>query len=1012
MEFEYYTFPGGSQSLIPVFNAVAMICGDADYAGLMQLGSILGLLVTLIIAVYKVDVKDSFVYLLVVCALWFGLMVPKSDVVIIESSGHNMAPVAHRVSNIPFGLAVSSSLISKIGMWATQKTELVFTLPDDMNYSETGMLFGSRLYRQIHNSNLHNPRLQNDWATFMHQCSFFDINQYNYYSLDELLNTPDILITLGKTNKMLYTVVSKDGQSAATVAMPCNQAYQTLKTRTGQDITQSVMPKKARQMLTHLGWIDNAGPNPTDIYNTMGDATINYMFGTVSSNAQTAITQAAMSNMVKNAEIRNASAMGNTSTVEIALANAQAERQWVISQLTGFNQASSFLPVMRTTLEGILIGVFPFVMVIALLAGVMALRSVMFYFMSLFWLQLWAPIAAIMNMIMTSYSASNIYSELNGYDLQSMRSSIGVLKAAVEGEAMAGYAFWLIPMISFALVMGGRGLANGMIGLISSGQSVGNAAGSQVAAGNASVGNTSHNNSTANKSSTDAVYADPGTARASSSVGGYNWTSGQPDSLRAQVSKHDLPVSGSSTIKASDMYSQQATQSIQAGQQQEAVASAATTLANSQALGYMAQVGRDSSAGKEIASRLSADQRQAVNEVLQAANKIDDQFKIGQQSQTASSVALSLGLRGDAGANAKVVRANLGASLGSEGSAKNTDEYARAIVNAATALQQRGISFDQSLASAISNSDSFRQSLSQGDSLAQSTQASLSQAQTATQSAKTHFAQAEGYQEAAQQAAESNVTITVDNSAAAGNALLQDGQTLSKAYQEPANTAAIGGAAQQGLQSKQALEDSTRGTAFSPEHSLQATDRPVNEVGTANARHQAQVKSGTATAFGHVEQQANQAGLSRPGVQQQISGQASTLGQQSSQKTGEIEQTINQTGSTLESDAAHQKQSFENMHESTSVFQRMNSSIMSQSDGSDGSGYNMVKEVGLPTVQGQTFKAPDGSAPAEGFTDGQARIQQENSQPLKQLGQKLGLTSDSITYTVKPKQGDNSDPKP
>ena len=196
---------------------------------------------------------------------------------------------------------------------------------------------------------------------------------------------------------------------------------------------------------------------------------------------------------------------------------------------------------------------------------------------------------------------------------------------------------------------------------------------------------------------------------------------------------------------------------------------------------------------------------------------------------------------------------------------------------------------------------------------------------------------------------------------------------------------------------------------------MQATDRPVNEVGSANTANQAHIQSGTATAFDHVEQQAAQSGLSRPGVAQEIGKQQSTLSQQSRVKTGEVEQTIGQTGGTVEGDAANLKESFKDADKATSWAQSLNSHVIipgSKSDGSDGAAVDQVRDIGLPSVEASSFKAPDGNAPSAGFTDEQKRIEAQNleGRPLNQLSKSLGLSSDSRTYTIKSKEG-QSDPK-
>ena len=1046
--YEYYTFPGSAEVLVQVFNSVAMICGGNDYAGIMQVAALLGLMVVLVVGVFKLDLKESFAYIFVVSAIWMVMMVPKVRVTIVETSGHNMSAVAYNVDNVPFGLAVSGHFISKFGVWMTKEAEKVNSLPNDLQYSETGVLFGNRLIRQLHGTNLSDQLLQDDWTLFIDQCTFYDINFYHKYSLSDLLDSPNIMETLGNTNQSLYTAVT-DPATKSKKSMTCKNAYTSLYLTTNSNVINQVLPDSAQRGLGMLGWTqNNVGPSYATVYSSMGDSALQYMFKNASADSMDAIRQAAMINMVKNAEIRNASATNNQQRLSVALATAQAERQWIMSQQTGGAQASGFLPVMRATLEGILIGLFPFVMFISLLGGVMAFKSIMFYVMTLFWLQLWAPLASIMNLMVSSHSQNNVYSNLFGQDSATLRNSFGILQAAVEGEAMAGYAYWLIPMLSFAIVYGGKGLGNAMIGMVGSGQNVGNAAGSEVAKGNVSMGNVSYNNTSANKNSADVVYTDPAMVGARSATGSYSWNAGQEGTTRASATRNDLPVSSQATIKASDAYSQQAEASIQSAQTQSAQASASTTLGSAYTAGYVAKVGINSSAGQEMMSGLSAGEQRSMSEVVQSAQKLSDNFKVNNSSITSSAIAIGLSAQakgGNAAQTQNAVSKYLSSASGDgkfgwSGEGRNQDELTRAVMTEVNSLQQKGVTFNSSMGETMSNSQSFREGVSSGDDFATSAQSSFASAQAATRSSQDSYAQAQTFQEKASKAAESGATITLDTSHATGSAYLGGGGNLGEMYKQPGtHTEAIQASGQSALEGKKALQEATSGSDFNPPHAIQSSDMPVNTVGESHNANVAQLNKGVSASMNKIESQAQAAGVNTSGIKSSISSQKSDLSSGFEQARQTAQNNVGSATANVQTDGTNLKNQYSDAIDATSATQGLNSHAFvpgAKSDGSKGAGVDMVKDIGRPAAEQMEFNRPgEGSKP---FTEAQQNIQQENADndllnPLfgnKSKSETAGSGAQTIKGFVPPKgagyyrpsasssegqnkkEGDNTNPKP
>ena len=525
MAVEYFTFPGNGEVVQAVFNGVAMISGSTMMGGAMQAAALFGFLVALSVAVFKLDLRESFTYLFVVAFIWMGMIVPKTTVLITESAGYGYTGRQYAVGNVPIGLAYMGHFVSSFGQSITRKAEQVNHLPDDLNYSRTGMLFGARLLENIREARIPDAQLTQDWALFMNQCSFFDMNLYHFYNVQDLAHSTDILATLGRTNKVLFTNVSQVTSSGGnklqyngkSTTMTCNEAAKELQSRT-QFYSRNYLPAYvADRVFAGLG-ANASGVNRVNALVTLGNNSFQYLLDNARTDTLKNIEQSAMAEVIRQAGIINGQRNRNAAAVQQAFAQVQARNQYIAAQKTGSAMASWNLPLIRSAAEAIMIGLFPFVMILALLGGIMAFRMLGFYVMGMMWIQLWAPVASIINLIMTMNTKRLLSLEAINCAI-TPGSSDTLLMAAADAQAAAGSAMWLIPVIAGALTMGGRSLMNGMMGMGSSAKSTGEAAGSQVGAGNYSSGNMSYHNSNANKHSLNPVYTDPQMMTAQSAAG-------------------------------------------------------------------------------------------------------------------------------------------------------------------------------------------------------------------------------------------------------------------------------------------------------------------------------------------------------------------------------------------------------------------------------------------------------------------------------------------------------------
>lgn len=898
MAVEYFTFPGNGEAVRAVFNGVATISGSTMMGGAMQAAALFGFLVTLAVAVFKLDLKDNFSYLFVVLFCWMGMMVPKTTVLITESGGYGYTGRQYTVGNVPVGLAYMGYFVSSFGQSITRKAEQVNHLPDDLNYSRTGMLFGTRLMENIREARIPDAQLTQDWALFMYQCSFFDMNLYHFYNVQDLAQSADILATLTHTNQALFTNVSQIASRRGNMlqyngkskTMTCNEAAKELKDRT-RFYSKNYLPGYiADRVFAGLG-TNSAGINRVNALVTLGNSSFQYLLDNARFDTLKNIEQAAMVEVIRQAGIINGQRNRNPAAVQQAFAQVQARNQYIAAQKTGSSMASWNLPLIRSAAETILIGLFPFVMILAMLGGIMAFRLLSFYMMSMLWIQLWAPVASIINMIMTM-NAKRLFSVEAANGVITPGTGDTLLMAAADAQAAAGAAMWLIPVIAGALAMGGRSLMNGMMGMTSSAKSTGEAAGSQVGSGNYSAGNMNYNNSNANKHSLNPVYTDPQMMTAQSAAG-TSWRNMATGDSRAQMRNSSFGVSSQSQISQSESYSKAADRAETSAQQWQASFRESVSQGNANRLAFATNYGMDRSASEGYGMGLDAAESRKLSYVIDQGKKIAQKFGVTNTSAVISAIAAGLGISGNTGSSTKAqnIKNALGAKgdLGWSGKSQNTDQMVAEIGESIEAGKRQGISFDSNFTDKVSQSEAYKVALNSGNSLAQTAEANFSKAREASHMASESYQKAQSYREMAAQTYGNGITIAQDNT----NALVQDNPELTMSELNAGQGGTYNAAIRAGVNSQDRLKAAAENSGWKP-NDLSPEDRPQNNTQAAYKHFSDKVSSGAGAAFGDVQTQAHQAGIIPDGISAAINARGENLKQEYANKSDKVEGDINQ----------------------------------------------------------------------------------------------------------------------
>ena len=493
-----------------VLNAIVMLVGaggtNGDYLSLIRVAAMLGLFLAVTLGFVRARGEDAAQYLIMVAIFYSTLFVPRVTVIIEEAGGNGGAPVS--VDNVPLGLAFFASTTSHIGHWLTEQTETFFALPDtELQLSHHGLMGGARALREAQNANIQDPVLAADLVSFMRDCINPELLS-DPSKVNSLLNSTDLwtdfngltLINNGRLVNLLSVGTTVDCGTAYTSVIPnaMAPAVTTVVDRVARIISPYSTPSSANTTLASM------------LPAAEG------LIMTASASAAASIKQRMLINMMNDTSSSLAQIMNDPAAAQTALGETMAASSANSGYRITAKLAAETLPIIRNAIELVIIGVFPIMLIIIIIAGTkggVVLRS---YVMTMLWLQLWAPMYAIVNFVGTMAHAKSAKAALGGIDGLAIANAAAFANSTISSEAVVGILTITVPMIALALVKGGEVAMSGVVSSVTGGaSSASSRAGEAVATGNISLGNTSwgngqYNNVGGNKSNTAFGHVDPG----------------------------------------------------------------------------------------------------------------------------------------------------------------------------------------------------------------------------------------------------------------------------------------------------------------------------------------------------------------------------------------------------------------------------------------------------------------------------------------------------------------------
>ncbi len=477
---------GGGAIYRDVFNGIALMAGSNGLSTLIRLTMLLGLVFMVMKMAFDLNTKAAAKWFLTSMVIFYILWVPKVQVHITDRFDPGLTGAD--VANVPVGLALVSSISTKVGARVTELSEQAFSQPNDVTYSKTGMIFGAKVFERLRTAQVSDPRFDGNLRSFVKSCIYFDILE-GHYTAAELARQNDlwtyVTVTKGTNPGRSLEYVNPSGTSEI---ISCTVTAQRLNAEWATNLasSMSLFERRLRPELPE-SQLQSA------FLQEMG-ALHPFMVG-ASRDAANTFQQVLMINAVRRG-VPGFSAEAGNDAMNV-FAETQAELHTRNQQRLMGGVAEKAVPLLKILTELLIIGVFP-VLFPAMLLPNIGLRIVQGYFGGFLYLQLWGPMYVILHSIMMwrsstdTMAATFIPGSSPGLKLANLEA-IGGLNAEIA--ALAGYLALSIPVLASTLAFAGaKAVGMGGESLMASFRGGAEAAAGSATTGNISLGNTAFAN--------------------------------------------------------------------------------------------------------------------------------------------------------------------------------------------------------------------------------------------------------------------------------------------------------------------------------------------------------------------------------------------------------------------------------------------------------------------------------------------------------------------------------------
>ena len=475
---------GGGEYIVNVLNAVASWTGAGGYKSLIQVTMVMGLALAVIVLAFNQDWRAWLNWFLGATLIYMCLMVPRMDVHVTDRVNPSLAPA--NVANVPLGLALMASFTSQVGDYLTRSAELVFGLPDDLNYSKNGMIYGARLMEATRSLRISDPEFAANLDEHIRQCVFYDL-LLGRYSMKQLAESDDIWTTIapGSAARAQKFVTRQADDSVTASIVTCRDAYTSLSNQWA-GLVDFMALSAGRQLYPR----QTAALAKTKL---LADLPVAYQYlSGVSKNASDIFRQVLTINAMNQAMHGFAGASG-TSSVDV-FAQTRADIQTERTYASIAENAMKWVPILNVVLTVVFYAMFPVIFPLFLMpkTGPLALRG---YVTGFFYLAAWGPLFVILHMILMFKGASDVAAAGSGTGL-SLATFAGMTDVNRDIGLLAGYLVASVPFLAGGIAKGALAISGQATSYLNPSQNAAEEAAREASTGNVSLGNSNLDNST------------------------------------------------------------------------------------------------------------------------------------------------------------------------------------------------------------------------------------------------------------------------------------------------------------------------------------------------------------------------------------------------------------------------------------------------------------------------------------------------------------------------------------
>lgn len=618
-----------------VLNAMASFVKLDSFAGLVKITTLVGIIMA---SAGYLKTRDPMTF-----ARWFlGYMlafnialIPTTDVLIHDLS--EQTDVEFKVDNVPVVFAVAASLMTTIGYGLAQTFDSLFSMPDDFQYHQTGVLFGSKMIQAAKDFRIVDPDLKSEMNAYFRNCVVGDIRINHKYTVSELQTSTNIWdLTAKEASPLRMTPVNGK-------IVTCKKAAES----TGAYSLKAKLDKEIEKAYTFFGVqiFNKQSSNYKELFERYLPSAARYYQG-MTDDSSNIFLQSMMINAMGDG-VRHYQAFTD-STAGVAnqqFTKSQVQHRWAW-QVAG-TKAAWFLPILHTQLTVMMFAIFPLVLALTTLPiGARIMQGYLQFFLSL---QLWPVFFAVLNLCMTKYGAG--HSSDYGHFTMVNFDKIDELHADIAG--VAGYMMMLIPFLANGLLTRFSDSFNSLAtSMTSHMQSSTMAVAGEAASGSFSIGQTSFYNTNANNLSAnkhDSNYTNLHGLRTEQMESGVLKTlTGRGDAIfdgTPGMSRGAISINGSSSMVGSLNQAYEQSTNVASNESQQYQTSLSNAAHRMMQLSNMS--GHDMRFGEGVSSSETSQFNQALSTMKNIAT--DVAHRTGMSTDEAFAAMTSGGVSGQAG---------------------------------------------------------------------------------------------------------------------------------------------------------------------------------------------------------------------------------------------------------------------------------------------------------------------------------------------------------------------------